>query len=1183
MEDLDYHKLIKLVKDGTKPSFKAYLDDDNKLAPNVANLGAKVNDIAKLTRSGEYSGITVQFMETARRLLTDRFVIQILKQLEKEDYVTPLDMLSIINLDTLLYILHTWMERAVEGYDNSMKLFEKKWESYDDWIKTTISDPLLSKIKVIEIGHNKVTGDSVVPPEWIDRVFESGYAMQAAMSKLESRIGKPPVTYAIIYSMNIDKQDSIITDPKSFEHLFYLDLVKRKVVARKVDKIEEGYVYVKCDKVLIGFRTEEILEPKESVKKNKDVGLLVSRMQKAIRRGRYGSKILIETVTAVNECPNYNLPEHGFMRVSASKQLAWRLFITIVEDVRPYDNPELLGMLELILLVLITRVLLEYRFTKPVMNQILRLAVTAQYNDDSYEEWNELKIAEKIQLSDDSFKNSLVLALDNLTMMAGDNKMLRRYYSLKKVIPFKIPVFSKLESKESIDKQIALASYDQHNRTYIILYYQACIGVGLTTKEISKHIWDVSSCFNVRYHEAFTPDKLLTNIQSYLVEKISDRSSFASVKTNKIEEIEMNENDMRTSFLTLFGAKYRYGSKDVILAGTDEYPIRIKIKDVWTNSDDISAINAFPNRTIRLTSAPPIGFRWKERSVTVSVKNGKPYINGKKVPMFDGSSVLEPNLPVVNERVSEEIADMITRILSGSAIRFSKLLFLRNNKTDRLLDWIPEKADTSLLKLAYTKLHNLANDIITVGPVTRAGMKMQNAIDYIYEGKLWAIFNLFSYLYPDSIKPNGAVNFMLRSNAPGYVHLVYSLEKLLFVPVKITKTVLPTITTKLWDHQQDSVSKITYGFSQGKKGYGDASNVGAGKTLTALEIAAKMMSEDEEIYSGVLVLLPGNKLIQTWKDEIEKHTEGFDVRFHVKEVKDIRRNTLVVSTMGRMRDHPVDHNWLLVVIDECLTVQNRAALWTESAWKQSTMAMHLVMMSATFFRTRFDKLYYMLKMLHTGLPENKYYLDTILSESIVSQVSNIKLPWTSTIHYLGLDKRTRREYDEIANNSNLSTEALYSKLMSVLVTSSKTSKILVNHLREILDKIEERSSRCLIYARSDAEAKFWSEGLGISIYPKKGKHCIVTLSDGTYGLNDLVIYDTIMMRPPAPDKLPQIRGRLDRPGQEAKQLYIEYFLFKDTIEMGLILRMNIASQFVQKYIMPLATFYDISVRYSEYD
>lgn len=274
-----------------------------------------------------------------------------------------------------------------------------------------------------------------------------------------------------------------------------------------------------------------------------------------------------------------------------------------------------------------------------------------------------------------------------------------------------------------------------------------------------------------------------------------------------------------------------------------------------------------------------------------------------------------------------------------------------------------------------------------------------------------------------------------------------------------------------------------------------------------------------------------------------------------------------------MRDYFINHTWLLVIIDECLTVQNKNALWTESAWRCSLMSKHLLMLSATFFRTRFDKLYYMLKMLQTNLPEQKEYLETILLESIVSQVSTIQWRWISEFNYFLFDNK---EY-ELIERSNLSLEAKYAKLTSIMVKNGMEDNM-IKQLRLLIDKHD----RCLIYARAAEEASYWSEKLNIPLYPKKGKHCIVTYHNATYGVNDLTDYTTIVMRPPSPDLLPQIKGRLARPGQKTMDLNIQYFVMKDTIEEGLILRLNISSQFVDKYIIPLATFYDMSVNYKKY-
>jgi hypothetical protein len=45
---------------------------------------------------------------------------------------------------------------------------------------------------------------------------------------------------------------------------------------------------------------------------------------------------------------------------------------------------------------------------------------------------------------------------------------------------------------------------------------------------------------------------------------------------------------------------------------------------------------------------------------------------------------------------------------------------------------------------------------------------------------------------------------------------------------------LPEVRTKLWSHQRDASGRVLTGLAEGKRGFADASAVGAGKTLTAL-------------------------------------------------------------------------------------------------------------------------------------------------------------------------------------------------------------------------------------------------------------------------------------------------------------------------------------------------------------
>ena len=49
----------------------------------------------------------------------------------------------------------------------------------------------------------------------------------------------------------------------------------------------------------------------------------------------------------------------------------------------------------------------------------------------------------------------------------------------------------------------------------------------------------------------------------------------------------------------------------------------------------------------------------------------------------------------------------------------------------------------------------------------------------------------------------------------------------------------------------------------------------------------------------------------------------------------VRGDCVVVSTLARAREHPFTRaGWDLVVIDECLSVQNDTALQSAAAWRQ---------------------------------------------------------------------------------------------------------------------------------------------------------------------------------------------------------------------------------------------------------
>jgi superfamily II DNA or RNA helicase len=182
--------------------------------------------------------------------------------------------------------------------------------------------------------------------------------------------------------------------------------------------------------------------------------------------------------------------------------------------------------------------------------------------------------------------------------------------------------------------------------------------------------------------------------------------------------------------------------------------------------------------------------------------------------------------------------------------------------------------------------------------------------------------------------------------------------------------------TPLWPHQATSVEKIVEGVRQGKRGHADASAVGAGKSLTALATIVALQEHLKQSgcpRQGVLVMLPGKSLIREWLLEIASHTRGFHVieqredgslfsLTYGKSHPPIDANALVVSTLDRVARHPFVRDgvcWDFVVIDECLAVQNATAKRNPSAWRQiETARCGCLMLSATFFRSSFDQLFY---------------------------------------------------------------------------------------------------------------------------------------------------------------------------------------------------------------------------------
>ncbi|NBV86179.1 MAG: hypothetical protein EBS01_07950 [Verrucomicrobia bacterium] len=570
------------------------------------------------------------------------------------------------------------------------------------------------------------------------------------------------------------------------------------------------------------------------------------------------------------------------------------------------------------------------------------------------------------------------------------------------------------------------------------------------------------------------------------------------------------------------------------------------------------------------------------------------HADGVKVPAFDASCLLERRVETIAVLPSPADERLIKCALyietpgaegqwgTNQALRLFAKRRLDSEQPD--LQWLELAAQSPVPPVvwqrSYTKLLSTFLGRVIIGPVDRHGGKTFAAVDYLYEGTLWRIFNLLAFVYPDCVVPCKGLDFEINQKSSSYPKLLQDLETLAAPPaqgLQVEQT--PKVTSTLWQHQASSAGRITEDLLEnGKKGFGDASDVGAGKTLTSLAVMCSLARHNhetgDETAEAFLVLVYNETLIETWKTEIEKHTSGFHFVFQNASgalSAPLRRHSILVTTLGRMRDTPVTRHWHLVVIDECLAVQNANALWTQEAWKQVACSQRgVLLLSATFFRARFNELFYLLRMLRTGLPETQEYLDAILSESIVCHLpENTPWHWTEESRLLPLDPETRQTY-ELLKKSGGPERMLYGRLDSLLVERFDFA----SHVFALLDEFE-KGARALIFARSAQEAsKLASLRPDVSLFPDiTGRHVVTTTAVAARGVNTLVDFNVLIARPVEPDLVPQMKGRLARPGQNHPQLRWIWMVIEQTIEQAKLERNQMAEKFHDEHIMPLASFY----------
>lgn len=1286
--------------DQVKKSFKVRLDEKGKRLNSVANFGLLKNEVAIRSNKGEYSGFSIKALEDIKPLLTDYRIKKAMDFIADGLFDSASKVMYIDYKDNLigyLYgIIKLWLEKneivvPPEYIENCIEIKDKETLN---WILRTRSDPIVGKFEIVNIGQSK-KGNSVVPEAWLHKIYDSGEALHKDMDNLEWRKNKPPVNYCCIYGMRIIDQNKL---DESAKILFCISLIvennklNSNFIAFKnkkeydewieEDKIKNLKMYFgrthNYDNFVMAVDIGNISRSKKEYKKIHNVGVLVSRLQKSIRRGRFASSVLEETVNLLSIAPEYSLPEQQYTRVSGSRQLVWRLFITIFEDANLYlndENGKYLGIQDLVFLAMLCQLDHNVQLSNMIVEKIKYTALLVQHNDTINDlwDWRKGKLLKTIKFGNDNTENSIVAALLAMPMMSGDRTMLTRGLNLSRKLAFKKLSDILLDKllgykKVTTEYETLLASYDMHCMPNIIIMLQAILPLDkmISTKEISSFIWENSSKINVREKDH---QKLLENtnetlrylilLQKEIYQKSNEKLVLISNK-NRISQSIKNDHVpnliKRVVFLLIFGQKIHIESTnkkeksiDIIVAGDQKEPCKVKYSSSKDNKylhgkerfiGELKYVEYMSKGiNVKLPNCAE-GYQWKDslkdkinKDVKIYVKLIKSdestftnilkfYVNDIEFDPFDGSKLIKTidkiqkiditRDSVINNYVrqalyydNKKINDVESEFISNKHYTFNALLKMlgkqRLENNDLLVfDWVNLGKQSTIplevWKTLLSKFYNNYDNVLQIGPVDRTGNKVHESINYNYEGVIMRIVNMLCCLYPRVMVPMNEMRYKINATHLEYTDMIEQINNMAncFSENKIVKKIAKIkVNTILWNHQKLTSDRIFNDMiNYDKKGFGDASEVGAGKTLTALDVMVKICNYniDNGIgnFKGFLILLPTTKLYDTWINEITKHTIGFEILLQLangklnkyqenKQTTEINLNTILITTLGRMRDHPIYESWELVIIDECLSVQNQGSLHTESAWKQVISAQHgVMMMSATFFRSRFDKLYYMLKMLRSGLPEKKEYLDTILSETIICNLSDDNREWVTSIHKYKLSTSMKKKYDDIlniGNRNNLDSEKIYNSLLKYLYNNYDYNVC----FKDILDKLED-NQKALIYARSKDEADLISKLNNVSRYPDKSKrHVVVSYAEGTYGLNDLVGYQVIVTRPPQPDKLDQMKGRLDRPGQTKNVLYLKYFIVEDTIEEALLLRMDIANNFRDNYIMPLGEFYDLAI------
>lgn len=789
MDALDTTLLIAMLEDVKSH----YTTREAEECVSVANTGAHKGDVLVHLRHGDYEGLRVVLLADLRPRLTSNVVRQVLSAIEAQHYDRVLRLLDVTTTSEALYVLDQWYRVAVPSYKHTIAI--QQHPELLSWATSGLQDPIDAPMKVLAVPK------SMTAEELVDVEVGSGDELHALLT--EARGGKIPVTYAVTHTcMGLEPKPESYTSAQvqemEVDEIYSLVVEDRLTLTRE---LVEGCEYHLMGKTAVGHLGVMV---ERSKKTDTPATILVSRLQKCVRYGPESGSLLRETVELLSTAKDYNLPEQEYKRVSATRQLAWRSFISVMEDVGPVE-----GCLELLLLSLVAERCNDKAFTHVVVQYVSRVLTDSLWIRGLYP-WSSFNSS----ISSHSTKavaRACSLALEHVPMMAGDRMMLQRYLTAD---PDTIPIEDRpiLETQKQVAYDISVRSVDHHCRPALILLYQACKTVGsATTKQCSSAIWELSSSYNYRRVRQQPPrEEDLFAAQAWLYggAVLPERQHVSEIsRPAKKTATAPSPAQSRLAFLLLFGESFKQSRQRMCYAGNKEMPLKVMVGDKWTDS---AAVPLKARRVLTKDITPPEGYRWTKNEYEISVDSGMPHVDGLQLPWYDGSSLLVPVGSTYDSLPDDTTVDLLSLVLSGASVPWKLYQELLELSTDAG-EWVNCAADSDvdLLRTIYTRMETQNSDKIVVGPVDRSGAATSSAIHPVYEGRLWGSLSLLCYMYPRALKMSKSLLTFKVTRGEDYYHMTKSLLSLisLLTPRCQPSTNIPVITTPLWEHQATSVRR----------------------------------------------------------------------------------------------------------------------------------------------------------------------------------------------------------------------------------------------------------------------------------------------------------------------------------------------------------------------------------------